>query len=295
MKRTRGILEALSEQSAPNSLVSHSGGNVILARKFFPATEAVLDSSGYLKIAVCMSGGGLVRYSPRWGRSLKLNWDRNGLLITSPSDTSEFSSPDVDMLGLAINLGAHDSLVGNSFPLASLEDRPLQVSEDDVIHRVIVAMWTCAEFHGTKGAFIDEGVNIILERLLQDRHQVLQGTAARALNPRQLSKVSDYVRSSLSNDLRVPELAALLGMEQRSFYRALRGATGLAPYAYLTTLRMDEAKKLLGMGKSVTETALLVGYTNPGKFSSAFQRLVGCSPNNWKKRKLPKRMPGQLK
>lgn len=295
MNRSSGIIEALSEQSPPTSMISHADGNVILARKFFPAAETVLEPSEYLKVAVCMSGGGVVNYTPKWGRSQKLNWDRNSLLITSPSDSSGCSTPDVDMLGLAINLDAQVSLIGDSISLAALQDRPLQVSEDDVIYRVILAMWTCAEYHGIKGAFIDEGVNIILERLLQDRHQVVESAASRPLNPQQLSKVNEYVTSMLASDLRVPELADILGMEQRSFYRSLRAATGLAPYAYLTTLRMDEAKELLSMGKSVTETALLVGYTNPGKFSSAFQRLVGCSPKKWKKRKRPNSVPGLLK
>jgi AraC family transcriptional regulator len=44
---------------------------------------------------------------------------------------------------------------------------------------------------------------------------------------------------------------------------------------------MEIAKDLLLKGYSVTETSMIVGYSNPSKFSAAFRRLNGCAPKIW--------------
>ncbi|KAG1433405.1 hypothetical protein G6F56_014608 [Rhizopus delemar] len=70
-------------------------------------------------------------------------------------------------------------------------------------------------------------------------------------------------------------------MQPSSFSRALRAATGLPPYAFLTRHRMQRAGAALAQGRNVTEGALASGYANPSKCSAAFRRVLGCSPSAW--------------
>ncbi|WP_093818460.1 helix-turn-helix domain-containing protein [Stenotrophomonas indicatrix] len=70
-------------------------------------------------------------------------------------------------------------------------------------------------------------------------------------------------------------------MEPTTFSRALRAATGMPPYAYLTQHRMQWAQCALSAGQSVTDVALACGYANPSRFAAAFRRVAGCTPSAW--------------
>lgn len=276
------IVHELSMQSSTASVIANTERSVILVRSFLPATEGILEPGSHLKLGMCMSGGGEVIYGSG-ARSRKLHWRRGGILVTATHDNSEFESPDVDMIGLAIDLKKHIPPDSQNTP-GALGNFSSQMMTDEVIKSVLLALWTTAEYHGTRGAFIDEGIEIILERIMKPNRGSSARNTAKPLSHRQLSHISEYVQSHLSHDIRVPELAAQLGMEPRHFSRALRAATDCAPYAYLLALRIKQAKKSLDMGRSVIDTALSVGYTNPSKFTSAFRRVVGCTPSAWKRR-----------
>lgn len=189
------------------------------------------------------------------------------------------------MIGLAIDLEAPSLGWRAPGTLDGINGPSSSVITDEVIRSIIVAFWTCAEYHGTSGAFIDEGIEIISQRFALSAKQSTSPGYVRPLSRRQLCQADDYVHSRIAQDIRVPELAAVLGMELRRFSRAIRAATDVAPYKYLVGLRMDEAKKQLDVGMSVIDTALLVGYQNSGKFSVAFRRIVGCTPSEWQRRR----------
>lgn len=278
------IINTLSAQAPAASVIANAERSVILVRSFFPATEGVAEPEPHLKMGLCMSGGGKVKYNSH-SRYWKLNWRRGDLLVMAPHGDSEFASPDVDMLGLAIDLQAPVSMRDTRDTLQNLGNFPSRVITDEVIRSVLVALWTCAEYHGTSGAFIDEGIDIILQRLTIPLQKPKPQAYVRPLSQRQLSRVSEYIQSRIAYDIRVPELAALVGMEPRCFSRALKATTSCAPYAYLVALRMKHAKNSLDDGESIIDTALSVGYINPGKFSAAFRRVVGCTPSQWKRRK----------
>ncbi|MBN7796077.1 helix-turn-helix domain-containing protein [Parahaliea mediterranea] len=278
------IVSSLSSQAPAASIITNAERSVVLVRSFFPATEGVEDFGAHLKMGLCISGGGTVKYNAR-GRLSTLNWHPGDFLVRTPLRGTEFASPDVDMLGLAIEPSAAGSREGICCALEELDNIPSRVVRDEVIRSVLVAIWTCAEYHGPSSAFIDEGIDIILRRVTTQRGQLAPAGNVRALNQRQIGRVREYVLGRIAHDIRVPELAAALGMEPRRFSRALRAATGVAPYSYLVGLRMIEAKRMLDDGKNVIDTALCVGYQNPGKFSAAFRRVVGCTPSQWRGRR----------
>lgn len=289
MRSADRIMDSLSSGPATGSVVASPDRSVILVRSFFPATEGVVEPGAHLKMAVCMAGGGQVQYL-RGSQSRHWRWRRGDVLLTGLHDKSSFASPDVDMVGLAVDLASLDKMGGEQEVWPNLDNLPSQSLRDELIRSVIVALWSCAEHHGSTSAFIDEGVGLILQRLAElssgrDCRRASQRAcewSSGTLSRRQLATVSEYIRSRIAHDIRVPELATLLGMERRRFSRALQGSVGCGPYAYLMGLRMQRAKELLESGQSITSIALSVGYANPSKFSAAFRRSVGCTPSQWK-------------
>lgn len=67
------------------------------------------------------------------------------------------------------------------------------------------------------------------------------------------------------------------------FHRLFKQTFGQTPHDFLTSRRIDRAKKLLVQSNlSITEICFEVGYSSPGSFTSLFQREVGCSPRDYR-------------
>jgi AraC family transcriptional regulator, activator of mtrCDE len=82
-----------------------------------------------------------------------------------------------------------------------------------------------------------------------------------------------------SKDWTLDELAAAALTSRGTLVRAFRKASGLAPKAYLSALRLDLAKRrLLETSESVAEVAAAVGYKSEGALSKAFLRRFGIRP-----------------
>ncbi|WP_290648360.1 helix-turn-helix domain-containing protein [Aquisalimonas sp.] len=77
----------------------------------------------------------------------------------------------------------------------------------------------------------------------------------------------------------VRRMVARSGLSGRSFTRRFRAATGMAPIAYVQTVRVEEAKQLLETGRlAVDNVAHAVGYEDTASFGRLFRRMTGLSP-----------------
>lgn len=90
-----------------------------------------------------------------------------------------------------------------------------------------------------------------------------------------------YYREKVS----VKVMARRAELNERTFLRRFRKATGEAPLEYLQRLRIEGAKKLLvETGKSMEEITRDVGYLDLSSFRRLFRQLVGMSPTVYRKR-----------
>jgi AraC family transcriptional regulator len=74
-------------------------------------------------------------------------------------------------------------------------------------------------------------------------------------------------------------LAGLVGLSVYHFCRAFKAATGDPPHRWRLLRRMERARELLqATDWPIGHIATAVGYAETAAFSSAFRRVVGCSP-----------------
>lgn len=80
-------------------------------------------------------------------------------------------------------------------------------------------------------------------------------------------------------------LAAIAGLEQRTFLRRFSKATQLRPTEYAQQVRIAKAREKLELtNEAVERIAWQVGYTDPSAFRKVFQRITGLGPNAYRQR-----------
>ncbi|WP_455383193.1 helix-turn-helix domain-containing protein [Salinispira pacifica] len=97
-----------------------------------------------------------------------------------------------------------------------------------------------------------------------------------------LNRVIDYVQAHYTEQLTVEHLARFAGFHQSHLSRLFYRETGTKLSSFVRRVRMDNAKRMLFDGASVSEVALQCGFHNIYAFSSAFKRECGVSPSAYR-------------
>ncbi|KKW93009.1 GlxA family transcriptional regulator [Sphingobium chungbukense] len=83
----------------------------------------------------------------------------------------------------------------------------------------------------------------------------------------------------------VPDMARRAGLEERTFLRRFRKATGLRPTEYAQQVRIAKAREALELTRRpVEQIAWQVGYDDPSAFRKLFQRVTGLAPHAYRQR-----------
>ena len=131
-----------------------------------------------------------------------------------------------------------------------------------------------------KDVLIDLGVQELVVRMLRvEARRLLLEESARRATRHGLAAAAEMAKRRLSEPLRVGDLAEAACMSEPAFYRAFRNEFGLTPVAYLTRLRVDRARQLLGNpARSVTDVAAAVGFGSVSHFIRVYRDHVGTTP-----------------
>ena len=98
-------------------------------------------------------------------------------------------------------------------------------------------------------------------------------------------RVQHWLQTHSTGAVPVAAMAAQAGMGERTFLRRFRAATGLKPTEYCQQLRVGKARELLELtNRGIEQVAWAVGYQDPGAFRKVFQKLVGLSPGDYRRR-----------
>ena len=134
---------------------------------------------------------------------------------------------------------------------------------------------------------IEQTLDLLCCHLLRVHSSLNRAATAgprRGLLPWQVRRVTAYMRDRLDQDIRLDDLAGLLDLSRFHFCTAFRLATGQTPHDWLTALRIERARELLGdPALRITDIALAVGYSTPSAFSASFRRVIGLTPSDFRR------------
>ena len=178
------------------------------------------------------------------------------------------------------------------FPAVRLEPDPIFVQDGSV--------WTSAG--------ITAGIDLALAMVEADHGHALALAAARQLvvflkRPGGQSQFSaalalqgaepvfdrlhGWIAENLRHDLSLDRLADQAGMSLRTFSRRYRRSTGRTPAEGVELLRVEQARRLLEEGLSVTRASAQCGFGATETMRRAFLRHIGVGPQAYRERFQP--------
>jgi AraC family transcriptional regulator len=140
----------------------------------------------------------------------------------------------------------------------------------------------------------DGGCPILVESLatILSLHLIRHTMSARrlpasedgVLSGRKLHAVIEYIMENLGGDLTLGQIAAVAHLSPYHFARQFKAATGLSPYQYVISNRVERAQHLLRKDEELglAEVALRSGFSDQSKFSFHFKRILGVTPRQFR-------------
>jgi AraC family transcriptional regulator len=100
--------------------------------------------------------------------------------------------------------------------------------------------------------------------------------------PKNLLRVVGYVDRHLTEPLTIDQLADEAGVSRFHFCRVFKKALGMSPISFLTLMRIERAKVLLGRNIPVSAVALKVGFNDLSNFNRQFKTITGLTPTAYR-------------
>lgn len=109
-----------------------------------------------------------------------------------------------------------------------------------------------------------------------------------ALADKQIGAAITALHADPAHGWTLQALAERVGMSRSTFALKFKKTVGSSPMDYLTRWRMLVAgDRLKSSGNSIVVIALSLGYDSESAFSTAFKRVMGCSPRQYGRGRIP--------
>jgi AraC family transcriptional regulator len=263
--------------------------NILVEQFQNPAGEASCHNSD--NHAICLS------LAPRPVRFLQIMGGRThtslygkGDISITPAKMSFFARWDREDHYLQIRLASHfiqsiarDALAMNPDRLEILPEFRTRDPQIESIGMLLLAELKHENVGGK--LYIDSLANVLAVHLLR------QYAAAKphlpiyrgGLPERQVLQVLDYIHEHLDQDIKLADLADVLGMSQFHFSHLFKQSIGTAPYQYLLQQRIERAKQLLKQSDcSIMDIAFLCGFNSHSHLTKQFRQLTGITPTAYR-------------
>jgi len=105
----------------------------------------------------------------------------------------------------------------------------------------------------------------------------------RKVESRRVEKVRQYIDEHYSDQLKLADLAALVGMNPVSFSRFFHQRTGRTLSEYIVDIRLGRAARMLvDTSKTVSEICYECGFNNLSNFNRTFKARRNCTPRDFR-------------
>lgn len=123
-----------------------------------------------------------------------------------------------------------------------------------------------------------------IDKIMESCRNVLSKRAEKSNSIIETAK--DYIKNNFNKDISLDDVSRVVDISPYYFSKIFKEDTGENFIEYLTAIRIQKAKELLGTTEySMKEICSMVGYADPNYFSRTFKKNVGVTPTEYKEGK----------
>lgn len=91
-----------------------------------------------------------------------------------------------------------------------------------------------------------------------------------------------FLNQNFHKKITLDEMSTIFQIDKFKLMRLFKSLVGLSPQEYLTSLRIENSKKMILENESIVNTALDSGFYDQSHFTNSFKKFVGVSPNEYR-------------
>ena len=99
--------------------------------------------------------------------------------------------------------------------------------------------------------------------------------------PRAIERARRYIDEHFSEGIGLCELAAHVSLSPYYLLRAFRAELGMPPHAYLESVRIRHAQRLIEAGRPLAAIADEVGFSSQSHLTRRFKQIIGVTPGQY--------------
>jgi AraC-like DNA-binding protein len=113
---------------------------------------------------------------------------------------------------------------------------------------------------------------------------VVEPITRNGLRPWQARRVTTHIDANLAAPIRIKDLASLADISTSHFCRTFKCTFGYTARAWIARRRIEAAQSLMLLTHApLSEIALSCGMSDQSHFTRAFRRIVGETPQSWRR------------
>jgi AraC family transcriptional regulator len=159
---------------------------------------------------------------------------------------------------------------------------------DPQIENIGFALKAEMESANPGGRLFRDSLGTALTAYLLQQHSSLERTlpvVKGAFTGRQLKTVLGFIEENLDKDLRLAEIASVIGVSPSHCKILFRTAMGMPLHQYVIQRRVERARTLLNESElAISEIALQTGFAHQSHLARHMKRVLGYTPGTLKRR-----------
>jgi len=158
--------------------------------------------------------------------------------------------------------------------------------EDAILWATATKLKSVLENDNISTVYLEALLNVLAHELSCSGRELTRALPANrgGLASWQMRAVSTYIEEHLNEQISLATLAQLTRLSQHHFCRAFKRSFGVPPHGYHLRRRIQQAMVLLSdRATSITDVALILGYSNSSSFSLAFRKITGQTPREFRR------------
>ena len=128
----------------------------------------------------------------------------------------------------------------------------------------------------------EENLFFLLDQILREYASDFE--SADVLRPnRQIQSLCQYMEEHFSENVTLDDLLSMTDFGKSYLLRSFTRQTGVSPYRYLQTIRLDKAKRFLEEGIAPIDAAGMAGFSDQSHFTHFFKEFIGLTPKQYQR------------